>query len=249
MPVPTAVPPCASLQQPRLHCREPCQPLLHLRAPARQLLSERHRHGIHQVRAPGLHDRGELLLAAVQRIAQLRERRHQLAAHEQRRAHVDRRRDAVVAALGHVDVIVRVHCAAQVPAGERGDHLVGIHVAAGARAGLKHIEGECRIVSAGRHFRRCRLHRRGNVRRQQTQPAVGARRSLFDQAEGADEGARQGLSADRKVIDRALGLRAPQRLCRHLQFTHAVVLHAVGSRHACTPLLETPGRIRCCVMM
>ncbi len=61
-------------QQPRLHRREPRHAVLDLRAPARQLLPQRHRHGVHEMRAAGLDRVRELPLAPGEHVAQVRQR-------------------------------------------------------------------------------------------------------------------------------------------------------------------------------
>ena len=108
------------------------------------------------------------------------------------------------------------------------DHLVGIHVGAGAGAGLKHIDRELGIVRAARD----RLGSTGDAACglgiEQPEARVGGRRGLLDQRERANERARQAITADRKVLDRALGLRAPERMRGHLQLTHAVALDPKG---------------------
>jgi len=56
---------------------------------------------------------------------------------------------------------------------------------------------------------------------------VGSRGRPLDETERRDELAWQGHSAYRKIFDRTLGLRAPQRILRNLQFSHAVLLDSV----------------------
>ena len=55
-------------------------------------------------------------------------------------------------------------------------------------------------------------------------PAVGVdqRRRLLDVAEGVADGGRHAVLADGEVRQRALRLRPPQRLGRHLDGAHAV---------------------------
>ena len=128
----------------------------------------------------------------------------------------------VVRALAHVDVIVGMHGNAGVAAGEVRDHLVGIHVGAGAGAGLEDVEREVRVVTAFRDFQRRLLDGRSALGIQAVEVEIRGRRRPLDQAERADELARHAQAADRKVLDRALRLRAPQRVGRHLQLAEAV---------------------------
>src|ERR1700722_16567265 len=220
------------LQQARLCGLLACKSLFALGAPAGELLLQRHRHGIHQVRAPGLHDALNFRLLDLEYVAQVRKRRDQRIAQGEGRAHVHRGRDRIVAALPHVDVVIGVHRGAEAAAGERGDHLVGVHVGARARAGLEHVDRKMSIVLAGDHLGGGRLDGLCDLGIEQLQCRVGPCRRLLDEAERADEGARQLDATDREVLDRALGLGAPQGLGGHLQLAHAVVLDPKGTRHA-----------------
>ncbi len=72
---------------------------------------------------------------------------------------MDRRGKRVVGALAQVDVIVgmdRLLDAEPVPAAELdcpvGDHFVGVHVAGGAGAGLKDVDGKLVVQSALGHL-------------------------------------------------------------------------------------------------
>jgi len=100
------------------------------------------------MRPAGLDDAPDFALFRAQHIAQMFERRHQFALDTQSGTDVNRGRDRVIAALTHVDMIVRVHGLAQPPRGQRGNHFVGVHVRAGARTGLENIDGEVLIVAA-----------------------------------------------------------------------------------------------------
>ena len=52
-------------------------------------------------------------------------------------------------------------------------------------------------------------------------------RGRLDQAERANELARHGQAGNREIVDRALGLRAVERVGRDLEFAHAVALDTV----------------------
>ena len=69
MPVPTAVPPCASASRRGKVLVQARASILHLRAPAGELLPERYGHRIHEMRASGLHDRADFSLLAQQNCA------------------------------------------------------------------------------------------------------------------------------------------------------------------------------------
>ena len=179
--------------------------------------------------APGLDDTGQLALPGGDHGREMLERRQERFARQQRRADVDGCRDRVVAALPHVHVVVGVD-ARRRPRGEMRDHFVRIHVAAGARARLKYVNGELAIVRAAGHCRGRGADRRGEPRVEQAQFGIGLRRRLLDQRQGANEGSRQRATADRKIIDGALRLGAPERIGGHLELTHAVAFQPESVR-------------------
>jgi hypothetical protein len=81
------------------------------------------------------------------------------------------------------------------------------------------------------NFRGRRFDGLADVARQMAELDVDVRGSALDQAEGADEAARHALPRHRKIIDGALGLRAPQRIGGHLQLAHAVVFNPETLAH------------------
>ncbi len=126
---------------------------------------------------------------------------------------VHRRGDDVVARLAEIDVIVGVHRMAagglaEQLAGPVGQHLVGVHVGAGPRTGLEDVEGEVRIESAAGQFRGRGGDRLGPPLVEQAEFQVDPGGLLLDQAEGAQERAREGQAGDREILDGAGGLRA-----------------------------------------
>ncbi len=112
--------------------------------------------------------------------------------------------------------------------GDGRDHLVGVHVRAGARTGLEDVDGELVVVQAVGDLTGGRDDRVGLLRRQQAEVLVHLRARALEQAECADLGALERPERDREVLHRALGLRAPQRVDRHPHFAHGVVLDAVS---------------------
>ena len=74
-----------------------------------------------------------------------------------------------------VDVVVRVDRPAEPLAGEAGEHLVHVHVAARARAGLEHVDRELGVVLAVGH-----LFGRGRDRVGEIWSWVHAERRLTD---------------------------------------------------------------------
>src|SRR3954462_7268959 len=80
-----------------------------LRGIAVELLAERHRHRVHEVRAPGLDDVLELLGLAPERLLEGLQRGQQLVRRVVEGGEVDRAGEHVVGRLAHVDVVVGVH--------------------------------------------------------------------------------------------------------------------------------------------
>jgi hypothetical protein len=196
--------------------------MIDLRVPAAHLLTERQRHRIHQMCAPGLDDLADVTDAATDHRAEICECRQQVLLDGEQCAQMDRGRNHIVRALAHVDVIVGMHCDAGIAAGEVRDHLVGIHVGAGARAGLEYVEREVCVVPAFRHFERGLLDGCCPLGIETVEVEVGRRRGPLDQTERADELARHAQPADLEILDRTLRLRAPQRIGGHLQLAKAV---------------------------
>ena len=169
MPVPIGGATLRQRQQTRLARLEPCDGVVDLRAPARSFLPERHRHRVHEMRAAGLVDLRPILLFLPQHVdAALRAPGTTRACACDQRAQMDGARDHVVAALAHVDVIVRMHRLAERLAREVRDHLVDVHVGAGAAARLEHVDRKLIVRVAER---RCRSPRPRSPRR--CPPAAG----------------------------------------------------------------------------
>ena len=163
-----------------------------LRGVAGELLAERHGDGVHQVRAPGLDDVLKAPRLARERALQLLERGQQLVLGDVQRGEVHGRGEHVVGGLAHVDVIVGVHLLAR----ERGDHLVGVRVRRGARAGLEHVDRELRVVLARGDLARGALDLAGTGFAEQAQLAVDGRRRALHAREPADD-RRDGLEMGR----------------------------------------------------
>ena len=159
-PVPTAVPPSASSPRCGSALAHVRQAVIELRDPARDLLAERERRRVLQVRAADLDDRPRTrrpCRASV--VAQARRRAGSSRADERLdRGDAHRRREDVVRRLAAVDVVVRMHeaafadRAAEQLRGAVGEHLVHVHVALRAGAGLPDRERELVVVPAGEDF-------------------------------------------------------------------------------------------------
>src|SRR5690606_34392823 len=117
-------------------------------------------------------------------------------------------------------------------AGEMRDHLVGIHVGAGAGAGLEDVDREVRVMPALGNFQSGFLDGPGELAVEQAEVGVGFGGGRLDEAQRADEGARHRQSRNPEVLHGALRLCAPQRVGGNLQFAHAVTLDtkALGLR-------------------
>ena len=209
MPVPMAVPPCASAsRRGSLDRRRSMALSICARQPEASWPSVI---GIASIRCvrPVLHDAGPLLLLLAQHAAQVLERRQQISPRAAHRAHVDRARNHVIAALAHVDVIVRMHGLPSVWLARCGDHLVDVHVGAGAAARLVHVERKLVPMFAGGDLSRRLVDRAGHVRGQQPEPRIGARGGGLDQREGGDEFRRHADAADAGNCAAARSVCAP----------------------------------------
>ena len=227
MPVPTAVPPCASSASRGSDDFDALDAVRDLAGPTAHDLPHAHRHGVHQVGAARRHhviDRRGLLY---QRLVQVAQGRQQVLADRQVGAHVDRRRDHVVGALAHVDVVVLVHLAAQVLGGQARQHLVGVHVGAGARTRLENVQHKVVVMLAHCHLVRRFLDGLGHGGLHQAQFLVGGRGCTLDQPQRTHKRTREAQVADREVVDRTLRLCTVEGVHRHPDFAHAVALDAM----------------------
>ncbi len=179
-----------------------------LRGVAGELLAERHGHGVHQVRAAGLHDVLELAGLLGERALEQLQRGERAVDGDVERGQVHGGREDVVRRLAHVHVIVRVSGAT----GEARDHLVGVHVRRGARAGLEDVDRELRVMLAGGD----RGTGVGDLLRElgveQTELAVHHGGCALDAAEPVDDLGGHGLAGDLEVRDRLGGLTAVEAL-------------------------------------
>src|SRR5882672_1830628 len=175
--------------------------------------------------AAGLHEVRELPRLAIEGGVQVAQCGQELVLEFERSADMDRGGYHVVAALAHVDVIVRVHFPPQLGTCEVRNHLVDIHVGTGARAGLEHVDGKLCIMLAVGDGARCCGDTRGYVCIEHAEVLVGTRGGFLYESEGADESAWHPEPAEREILHRALGLRSPERLGRYSQLAHAVALN------------------------
>ena len=161
------------------------------------------------------------------------------------RGDVHRGREGVVGGLAAVDVVVGMHrrlaaaLAAEQLVGAAGDHLVGVHVGLGARAGLPDHERELVVELAVDHLLRGLADRLGELGIELAEPHVDPGRRELDDAERADQRRRHALAADLEVLQRALGLGAPVAVGLDLDRAERVGLDAnvLGVIHAAAPVL------------
>src|SRR6266403_6393999 len=134
----------------------------------------------------------------------------------------------VVRRLRHVDVIVRMYrrlaaeCRARELAATVGNDLVHVHVELGAAAGHPDMQRE-HVVMLTRQDLIADLD--DLAVRQGVEPAalvVGVGRGLFEDGIGGDHFAGHQVSADAEMLERALGLRAPELVDRYRYLTQAV---------------------------
>ncbi len=168
----------------------------------------------------------EFLGLAPQRRLENLQARDGVLAYRDRRRHLDRRRNHVVARLPEVDVVVGVHRGprAALPAeqldGPVGDHLVGIHVGRGSAPSLEHIDDELPVERSVDDVLGGSGDRAREVLVEQSQLAIDQGRLLLDQPDGADEPPGQAQIADRKVDLRAHGVGAVIGVIRDLELAH-----------------------------
>ena len=175
---------------------------------------------------PGLDDVGELRGLRLQRRAEPVDRRQQIALDLAEGGDVDRRREDVVRGLAHVDVVVRVGPVA----GERGDHLVRVHVRGGARPGLEDVDRELVIVLAGRDCVAAGGDPLSQVGVELAELGVDPRRGGLQPPELADDGHRDPLAGNRKVLYRLRGLTTPELLSqsRRLHRVHHIAAYSTA---------------------
>ncbi len=191
------------------------------------------------MRTADLDNRVPLLRLVGQSLLQPLEFGNQLLLDRLRDGDVDRRGEHVVGALPHVDVIVRMDrlvglepIAADQFNGSIGNHLVGVHIAGGARAGLKHVDGELVVELAGGHLaggvEQCLdllvlqwvLTRAGEF----SEIAIGHCGGVFHLAQRVNERGGQRPAGDGKVVFGALGLRAVIGFGGDLNVPHRIAL-------------------------
>ena len=205
-----------------------CSRLLEHAAPAGDFLAETDRNGILQMRTADLQHIMVLLLETLHRRDQRVDRRDELRVNREHRGHVHRCREGVVRGLGHIDMIVRMDLQLRmIMHRDMCDDLVHIHVRLRAGAGLPYFQRELlRVltvadIATGVGDGLClRL-------RKLAEGVVRGRRRGLQGRKGVNHLARDRLRADAEILQRTLGLRAPEMLCRHTDLTHSVMFDTI----------------------
>ena len=226
--------------------------MLELRHPARYFLPQCERCGVLQMGAANLDDVFKGCGLVRQRGAQLLQGRQQPVRQRLHRGQVHSGGKDIVARLALVHIVVGVHQAplaarsAQQLAGAVGQHLVHVHVGLGARAGLPYHQRKLLQMAAFNHLVGRRHNGRGRGGIQQFQRIVHIGAGALDLGQGTNQLRRHALARNIKMLQRALGLRAPQALGGHFDGTKAVFFGAdcgrVGSgcHHSSALLLCEP---------
>ncbi len=104
------------------------------------------------------------------------------------------------------------------------DHLVGVHVGLGSRAGLEHDERELVVELSIHNVLRGAYDEVDLVGRQLAQLCIRKGGALFEDPERPDDRPVPpvALHPDREIAARAFRLGAPQVLRRHLDVTESV---------------------------
>ncbi len=170
-----------------------------------------------------LDDLRELGRLRRQRRRQLFQRGPQVAYHGTAGGQVDRRREHVVAGLGRVDVVVGVNRAADPLGGQGRDHLVRVHVARRAGAGLEHVDRELVVPVAPGHLGRGVVDRLGQIVGEHPQLGVDHRGAALDRGQRPDQLVVDPLAGDRGVGHLALALGPG----RHPDLAHRVAFDPV----------------------
>src|SRR6185437_3590037 len=102
------------------------------------------------------------------------------------------------------------------------DHLVGVHVAGGARAGLEDVDHAVVVVLAGGDLVGGLADGARQLGVELAAVAVHLGGGLLDEGQRADHAAGEAQPADREVLVSALGLRAVEGARRYFDVTERV---------------------------
>ena len=111
--------------------------------------------------------------------------------------------------------------------GAVGQHLVHIHIALGAGAGLPDSQRELLRVLSGEDFVSGSDDRPGFLRRQQPEILINLRRRPLGQRQGVNQLPGHFFGRDAEMLQRALGLGAPEFIGRDVDGAHRVFFTAM----------------------
>ena len=148
-----------------------------------------------------------------------------------RRRDANGRRNGVVRALTEIHMVVRMHFQSGHFSGARRDHFVRVHVRGRARTGLENIDREMSVKLAVDHLLRRGDDGIGDGRIQQTKVFVHDGGGLLHITEGFDERATERNTADREILNGALGLGFVIGVLGDLDFSHRIFFDPVFCSH------------------
>jgi hypothetical protein len=188
-----------------------------------ELLAKADRHGVLQMRAPGLEDAIESPGLPAERALEGDEGGDEPVAEKRQRSEAHGRRVNVVRALGHVDVVVGADeailalAAAEEFFGPVGHDLVRVHVKRRPGAHLEDVDHELAGELSRRHFVAGLGDRGGLPRLEEPEAGVRLGRGLLDPGARLDEDAGGPKAADGEVLDGPLRfdavIAARARIC------------------------------------
>ena len=208
-----------------------------------EFLAEPDGHRVLEMRAARLHDVVEFPALARQRIAEALERMHERVELRQARE-PDIRRNRVVGALRHVDVIVGMHGRVGTPraakelVGTIGQHLVHVHVVRRPGTGLVRIDDELFVMPAGEHLVRSLHNGVGQSRLEAVGFLVRQCRRLLDPYLRHDERPQRGQATDREVLLRAHRLHSVERIGGDFPGTEGIRFRTGGGGHGISRIGE-----------
>ncbi len=167
-------------------------------------------------------------------VAQALHARQQLFAHRLYRGDAHGGGEDVVRRLASVHVVVGVDqarlaaLAAEQLASAVGEHLVHVHVGLRSAAGLPHHQGKLAVVLAAQHFVGCGHDGARLLGVERSEIEVDQGRRLLHERQRVDERVRHAFAGDLEVLQRALGLGAPQAVGGDRHGTEGVFFDASG---------------------
>ena len=183
--------------------------------------------------ATDLHDIPEGHRFFVERGPQRLQRREQFFPQGDQRRDVHGGGKHIVRALAFIDIVIGVDFSRHPPltaeqfTGAVSQHLVHIHIALGAGTGLPDSQRELLGVFSGQYFVSGGDDRPGFLRRQQAKILIDLRRRPLGQREGIYQFPGHFFGRDAEMLQRTLGLGAPEFIGRDVDGAHRVFFTAM----------------------